>query len=123
MKLCHTYGAVRARLAVIFLLGVIASRPARAAEKMRLRVDDYQMEVELLPQSPQDQSPRAKVKVTAFEDLNVAVFQLHNALRVTKSLDAAASRLLRRAQHPGFNRALQFQQPRERGEHHLHLRI
>ena len=36
---------------------------------------------------------RAKVKFTALEDLNVAVFELHNGLRVTKVTDAAGKPL------------------------------
>ena len=32
-------------------------------------------------------SARAKVKFTALQDLNTAIFQLHNGLRVTKVLD------------------------------------
>ncbi len=61
---------------------------ARAAEKMRLRVDDYQIDAELLPHSHQLKA-QAKVKFTALEDLNAAVFELHNGLRVTKVTDDA----------------------------------
>ena len=70
-----------------FLLLVIASRPVRAAEKPRLRVDDYQIEAELLPQTHK-MTARAVVKVTALEDLSVATFQLNNGLRITKLVDA-----------------------------------
>ena len=55
---------------------------------MRLRVDDYQIEAELSPHVHKIVA-RAKVKFTAIEDLNVATFELHNGLRVTKVLDAA----------------------------------
>src|SRR5258708_20209117 len=58
-----------------------------AAEKTRLRVDDYQIDVELLPQTHK-LTARATVKVTALEDLSVATFQLNNALRITKLTDA-----------------------------------
>jgi hypothetical protein len=64
-----------------------ASRPALAAEKTRLRADDYKMDVELLPQSHK-LTARVVVKVTALENLNVATFQLNNALRITKLTDA-----------------------------------
>jgi tetratricopeptide (TPR) repeat protein len=60
--------------------------PARAAEKARLRVDDYQIQAELTPHLHQI-SARATVKFTALQDLSVAVFELHNALRVTRVLD------------------------------------
>ena len=57
-----------------------------AAEKARLRVDDYQIQVELTPHLHQ-MSARAKVKFTALSDLNTAVFELNNGLRVTRVLD------------------------------------
>src|SRR5258706_16344049 len=58
-----------------------------AAEKTRLRVDDYQIVVELLPQTHK-LTARDPVKVTALEDLSVATFQLNNGLRITKLTDA-----------------------------------
>jgi tetratricopeptide (TPR) repeat protein len=57
-----------------------------AAEKARLRVDDYQIEAQLDPHLHQI-TARAKVKFTATQDLAVAVFELHNDLRVTRVLD------------------------------------
>jgi predicted negative regulator of RcsB-dependent stress response len=92
LKLCHSGPARRAlRLSVVFLLGLffasVASRTALGAEKTRLRVDDYQIDVQLLPQTHK-LSAHAVVKVTALEDLNVATFQLNNALRITKLTDA-----------------------------------
>jgi hypothetical protein len=69
------------------LLLAFAAIPARAAEKARLRVDDYRIEAELTPHLHQI-SARATVKFTALQDLSVAVFELHNALRVTRVLDA-----------------------------------
>ncbi len=68
-------------------LALAANRPALAAEKARLRADDYQIDVELLPQTHK-LTARATVKVTALEDLNVVTFQLNNALRITKLTDA-----------------------------------
>ena len=92
MKLCHSRPARRALgLTVVFFLGLllplVASHPALAAEKTRLHVDDYQIDVELLPQTHK-LTARAAVKVTALEDINVATFQLNNALRITKLTDA-----------------------------------
>jgi aminopeptidase N len=60
--------------------------PAWAAEKARLRVDDYQIEAQLEPHLHQI-TARTKVKFTALQDLSVAVFELNNDLRVTKVLD------------------------------------
>jgi aminopeptidase N len=71
---------------------LLMSSPARAAEKMRLRVDDYQIDAELSPHVHKIVA-RAKVKFTAIEDTNVATFELHNALRVTKVLDMAGKPL------------------------------
>src|SRR5882724_3968477 len=65
---------------------VLLAAPSWAAEKARLRVDDYQIDVTLSPHLHQI-SARAKVKFTALQDVSVAVFELHNDLRVTKVLD------------------------------------
>ena len=65
---------------------VLLVQPSWAAEKARLRVDDYQIEATLEPHLHQI-TARAKVKFTAQQDLSVAVFDLHNDLRVTKVLD------------------------------------
>jgi aminopeptidase N len=62
--------------------------PSLAAEKNRLRVDDYQIDAELTPHTHKI-TARAKVKFTALETLNIATFELHNALRVTKVSDDA----------------------------------
>jgi tetratricopeptide (TPR) repeat protein len=56
------------------------------AEKARLRVDDYQIDAQLDPHLHQI-TAKAKVRFTALQDLSVAVFELHNDLRVTKVLD------------------------------------
>jgi hypothetical protein len=67
-------------------LVVLLALPSWAAEKARLRVDDYQIEAELDPHLHQI-TARAKVKFTALQNLSVAVFELHNDLRVTKVVD------------------------------------
>ena len=76
-------------LAFSFLL---ISLPVRAAETMRLRVDDYQIDAELVPHIHKI-TAKAKVKFTALEDLNIATFELHNGLRVTKVVDEAGKPL------------------------------
>jgi len=76
-------GVLTSSLTLILLLAL----PAWAApEKAHLRVDDYQIEATLEPHLHQI-SAKAKVKFTALQDLTVAVFELHNDLRVTKVLD------------------------------------
>ncbi len=66
----------------------MAARPVQAADKPRLRVDDYQIDAELLPQNHK-LTARAVVKITALDDVAVASFQLNNSLRITKLVDAA----------------------------------
>ena len=65
---------------------VLFATTSWAAEKARLRVDDYQIEAQLDPHLHQI-TARAKVKFTALQDVAVAVFELHNDLRVTRVLD------------------------------------
>jgi hypothetical protein len=71
---------------------LLGSLPAWAAEKTRLRVDDYQIDAELTPHTHKI-SARAKVKFTALEDISSATFELHNGLRVTKVTDDAGKTL------------------------------
>ncbi len=70
----------------VLLLFIVAVMPSWAAEKVHLHVDDYQIEAELTPHLHQI-SAKAKVKFTALQDLNTAIFELHNGLRVTRVLD------------------------------------
>ncbi|HEY6763274.1 MAG TPA: M1 family aminopeptidase [Candidatus Sulfotelmatobacter sp.] len=58
-----------------------------AAEKPRMRVDDYQIQAELTPHLHRI-SAKATVKFTALQDLSVATFELNNGLRVNKVTDA-----------------------------------
>jgi hypothetical protein len=85
IRLRRAQSVLSSSLALLLLAFVAV--PARAAEKARLRVDDYQIQAELTPHLHQI-SARATVKFTALQDLSVAVFELHNALRVTRVLDA-----------------------------------
>ncbi len=75
---------------VFFLL--FASSPTWAAEKMRLRVTNYDISAELAPHLHKI-TARAKVDFTALEDLTYATFELHNGLRVTKVTDGAGKPL------------------------------
>ncbi|HVO79785.1 MAG TPA: M1 family aminopeptidase [Terriglobales bacterium] len=77
---------------VALLLLLVIAPPSQAAEKPRLRVDDYQIDAELTPHTHRI-AATAKVKFTALEDLNVATFELNNAMRVNKVLDAAGKPL------------------------------
>ena len=87
IQLWRGKSAITSSLTLLILLLVAWPSSSWAAEKARLRVDDYKIEAELTPHVHQI-SARVKVKFTALQDLSVATFELHNALRVTKVLDA-----------------------------------
>src|SRR4030088_3468791 len=87
IQLWRGKSAITIALTLLILLLVAWPSSSWAAEKARLRVDDYKIEAELTPHLHQI-SARAKVKFTALQDLSVAVFELHNDLRVTRVLDA-----------------------------------
>ncbi len=74
------------------LLSVLLAAPAFAAEKPRLRVDDYKIDAELFPRDHR-LAARAQVKFTATDDLSIAVLELHNALRPSRVLDAEGREL------------------------------
>jgi hypothetical protein len=57
-----------------------------AAEKPRIQVDDYIIHAVVTPQTHQLKA-QARVKFTALEDINIATFELHNALRPTRVID------------------------------------
>jgi hypothetical protein len=82
----------RALTHLVALLMLLGSLHAWAAEKTRLRVDDYQIDAELTPHTHKI-AARAKVKFTALEDITAATFELHNGLRVTKVTDDAGKSL------------------------------
>jgi hypothetical protein len=70
----------------------LASLPAWAAEKTRFHVDDYQIDAVLNPHDHK-LTARARVKITAQEELNVATFNLHNDLRLSKVTDPTGKTL------------------------------
>ena len=86
----------RKRKTVVPILGIllfVASIPGWAApEKMRLRVNNYQIDAELSPHLHKI-TAKAKVDFTALEDLTYATFELHNGLRLTKVTDSAGKTL------------------------------
>src|SRR6266513_3667411 len=76
-----------------FVLGLLLlSLPVWAAEKMRFHDDDYQIDAVLNPHEHKV-AARVRVKITALDYLNIATFQLHNDLRLTKVTDATAKPL------------------------------
>src|SRR5260370_21885433 len=87
IQLWRGKSAITSSLSLLMRWLVGWSSSSWAAERARLRVDDYKIEAELTPHVHQI-SARVKGKFTALQDLSVATFELHNALRVTKVLDA-----------------------------------
>jgi len=83
----------RGRELAAFVLGLLLlSLPAWAAERTHFNAGDYQIDAILNPHEHKI-SARARVKITALDDLNIATFQLHNDLRLTKVTDAAGKPL------------------------------
>ncbi len=60
--------------------------PAMAADRSRIKAEDYVIDAEIVPKSHR-LTAHAKVKFTAVEDVNFASFELHNGLRVIKVTD------------------------------------
>ena len=89
----------RLSFAGLVLALFVLSVPAWAAEKLHFHADDYQIDAVL---SPHDHklTARAKVKITALDDLNIASFHLHNDLRLTKVTDAS-NKTLTADRNPG----------------------
>src|SRR6202521_6441827 len=82
----------RELIGFVLIVLSLSSLPARAAEKSRFHVDDYQIDAVLNPHDHKV-TARAKVKITALEELNIATFNLHNDLRLSKVTDAAGKAL------------------------------
>src|SRR5882724_11846019 len=63
-----------------------------AADKARMRVENYDIDAELNPRAHK-LTAKAKVRFTALDDLSAATFELHNALRPTKVTDESGKSL------------------------------
>jgi hypothetical protein len=79
--------AARTIVRVLTISLLVLGSTAFAAEKQRIHVDDYAIQAVVTPQTHQIKA-QARVKFTATDDLNIAVFELHNDLRPTRVLDA-----------------------------------
>src|ERR1700681_3526617 len=104
----------RAIASLLVLLLASLSLPALAAEKTRLRVDDYQIDAELTPHTHKI-SARAKVKFTALDDINAATFELHNGLKVSKVTDDAGQALSAERISQDFTVRVQLSKPLSKG--------
>jgi tetratricopeptide (TPR) repeat protein len=85
---------MQARRAVLVALLALFSfcLPSFAAEKQRLRVDDYLIDAEIIPKAHRLVA-RARVKFTALDDIATATFDLHNGLAVKRVVDEAGHQL------------------------------
>jgi hypothetical protein len=77
----------RASLAFAALIVVLGTVQGNAAEKQRVRIDNYVINAELQPKTHKLVA-RARLTFTALDDISVASFELNNALRPTKITDA-----------------------------------
>jgi hypothetical protein len=76
---------------VLALISFVAF-PVFAAERSRIKAEDYQIDAEIFPQTHQ-LTARAHVKFTVLADTNFGSFELNNGLRVTKVLDSSGKPL------------------------------
>ena len=77
----------------VFAAGLLlCAAPLWAQQRPRLEVNDYQIDAEISPRT-HHLAAKAKVKFTALDDISVASFELHNALRPTKVTDEAGKPL------------------------------
>jgi hypothetical protein len=77
---------------VVFLLVFVLITAVFAAERPRLRVDDYVINAAVTPRSHHLHAT-AQVKFTALDDITSAVFELHNALRVNHVSGASGEKI------------------------------
>ena len=78
---------------LIWLAGLLVLLPPVslwAAEKPRIQAEDYSIEATVSPQTHK-LTARAVVKFVALDDISIASFELHNALRVTQVTDQAGN--------------------------------
>src|SRR5579859_2916271 len=80
------FSARRSLRAFLFSLIICLCLPTLAAERSRVRADDYVIDAEITPKT-HHLSAKVKVKFMALEEINFASFELHNGLRVTKIID------------------------------------
>ncbi len=75
---------------VLSIFGLVS--PCFALEKPRIEVNDYAIQAVISPQTHQIKA-QARVRFTALDDVTIAIFELHNALRPTRVLEASGQPL------------------------------
>src|ERR1700691_2131635 len=104
----------RALTNFLVLLLLLVSLPTWAAEKSRLRVDDYQIDAELTPHIHKI-TAHAKVKFSALEDITAATFELNNGFRGTKMTDDSGQTLSPERMTQDFTMRVQLSKPLSKG--------
>ena len=84
-----TRQTVLTSLAILAMLLPVA---LQGAEKPRIRAEDYTIDAKITPQTHK-LTARAVVKFVALDDISIASFELHNALRVTRVADEQGNAL------------------------------
>src|ERR671937_75534 len=82
---------LRRALGAVFVAALLL-QAAGAAERPRLRADDYLIHANLDPKTHRI-AAIAKVKITALDDIASAVFDLHNGLRIKEVTDTKGVKL------------------------------
>ena len=78
------------RVLVFFVFALVST--SFAAEKPRIQINDVAVNAVISPQTHQIKA-QARVKFTALDDINIAVFELHNDLRPTGVFDSSGQAL------------------------------
>jgi len=79
-------GRSATRAILLFCLTGLCPAWLSGAEKPRIQAEDYSIEATVAPQSHK-LTARAVVKFVALDEISIASFELHNALRVTRVTD------------------------------------
>ena len=82
----QTSGRSLGRVLVALVFALVST--CFAVEKPRIQVNDVAIYAIVFPQTHQIKA-QARVKFTALDDITIATFELHNALRPTRVLDAS----------------------------------
>ena len=88
----HSAARLTKRVVSFFALILLLAAAVSAAEKPRLQVDDYAIQAVVTPQNHQIKAV-ARVRLTALDDISIAIFTLHNGLKPTRVLDATGEPL------------------------------
>ena len=102
---------------LILMLPAAAVRmQAQDNRRPRIDVEHYQIEAEINPRS-QSLAAKAVIRLTAIDDnISYAVFELNNALQVTKAVDGAGRPLNVNRNQPDFTVRVNFAEPLGKGK-------